>query len=269
MTEIPEHLLKRSRERRSSLGEGGDAPAESAPFASTPATTAPATPAVAPRPAAPAVPAAPKAPKPDPAYILAAKTRKKMPFWAMSILGLLPIWGFLYLRGLTPQTEKVTGPLAEGATVYSGCQSCHGGAGEGGTGRQLSEGEVLKTFPHIEDQLNFIYTGSVKFDLAGIAIYGNPNRPGGGNESSGYNGQAMPQQGEKAGGGLTEAQILAVVCHERYTLGGASKDDPKYTDEFAKWCAADSELFTSVQSGDRTFDTAGLGIGTEPRAAKP
>ena len=32
---------------------------------------------------------------------------------------------------------------------------------------------------------------------------------------------AMPAQGTLAGGDLTDDEILAVVCHERYTLGGA------------------------------------------------
>ena len=31
----------------------------------------------------------------------------------------------------------------------------------------------------------------------------------------------MPGWGEQANGELTDPEILAVVCHERYTLGGA------------------------------------------------
>jgi menaquinol-cytochrome c reductase cytochrome b/c subunit len=40
MTEIPEHLLKRSQERRKALGQGGDEPAAEAPAADAPATEA-------------------------------------------------------------------------------------------------------------------------------------------------------------------------------------------------------------------------------------
>jgi hypothetical protein len=136
VTEIPEHLLKRSRERRAATGldaEGDAAAAGSsspaAVVASTPAASAPA------KAAAPA-PVGPPPAKPDPPYIQAAKQRKKMPFWAMGALGLLPVWAFLYLRGMQPVEKKVTGPLAVGATEFSGCQSCHGASGQGGAGRE-------------------------------------------------------------------------------------------------------------------------------------
>ena len=77
VTEIPEHLLKRSKERREAASGG----ASSDSGASTPATTSSA-PAIA-KPTAPVVASAP-APKPDPSYVVAAKTRKKIPFWAMA-----------------------------------------------------------------------------------------------------------------------------------------------------------------------------------------
>ena len=80
MTEIPEHLLKRSRERRQALGlssEGGEAGSDApAASADAPATT---TPAAAPAPAAratPPTPAAPPPPKPVPAYVQAAQRRR-------------------------------------------------------------------------------------------------------------------------------------------------------------------------------------------------
>ena len=38
----------------------------------------------------------------------------------------------------------------------------------------------------------------------------------------------MPQQGAKYGGALTDAEIIAVVCHERFTIAGANPLDPKY-----------------------------------------
>ena len=55
----------------------------------------------------------------------------------------------MYVRALTPTTETVSGPLGVGATVFTGCSSCHGTGGEGGVGYQFSQGEVLKTFPNI------------------------------------------------------------------------------------------------------------------------
>ena len=89
VTEIPEHLLKRSRDRRAALGLGGgeargrEAAAEAAPRR-TPATTAAATPAAA-APSGPAgrkaaaAPPAPPPPKPDPPYVAAAKSRREDP----------------------------------------------------------------------------------------------------------------------------------------------------------------------------------------------
>ena len=35
----------------------------------------------------------------------AAKERRKIPFWAMATLSLMPIWGFMYLRALTESPE--------------------------------------------------------------------------------------------------------------------------------------------------------------------
>ena len=70
----------------------------------------------------------------------------------------------------------MAGPLGEGKTVFATCASCHGSTGEGGVGRQLSNGEVLKTFPKFEDQASLVYTGSAAYSGK---IYGDPNRPGG------------------------------------------------------------------------------------------
>lgn len=251
MTEIPEHLLKRSKERRQVLsGEesaAGDAPAA----ASTPATTS-ATPA---RAAAAPVPAAPPPPPPDPDYVVAAKTRKKIPFWAMATLSLLPLWALLYVVALTPSEETIEGPLAVGQAVYGSCAGCHGAAGQGGAGRVLHQGEVMKTFPAIEDMLNFVYVGSQKFVAAELAVYGDPDREGGAHAPLAYNGNPMPQQGAKAGGALTEYQILGVVCYTRYQLSGADRSSDEWADEFAAWCAPDSPLFAALQAGETSFDT--------------
>ncbi len=185
MTEIPEHLLKRSRDRRAALGLGGGdeaAPADET-AAAAPATTTPAEPAAAaptgpaPRKAAAAA-APPPPPKPDPPYVAAAKNRPKIPFWAMAALSLMPIWLFMYVRSVTTSPDVAEGPIGVGAEVYGSCSSCHGGSGEGGSGRPFAGGEVLNTFPHIEDQLRFVYFGTAEYNLAGIDNYGNPEREG-------------------------------------------------------------------------------------------
>lgn len=271
MTEIPEHLLKRSRERRAALGLGGDdAGGESAP-AATPATTAPsaaapaaATPAE--RAAAPAA-AAPPPPKPDSYVVAAYKRRKKIPVWAMLALSLLPVWAFMYVRAVTEQEVQALGPLGEGAEVYGGCQSCHGADGGGAVGYAFSGGSVLETFPHIEDQLRFVYFGTEEYNAAGVEIYGNPDREGG-PHVTGEQGVMPPQ-----GGSLTDAEILSVVCHERYTLGGA---DPtaEFAEEFETWCSEESPIFADLEAGgdlttlEERFEEI-IPIGTEPAPGSP
>jgi mono/diheme cytochrome c family protein len=253
VTEIPEHLLKRSRERRSALGlggddAGGDAGADT-PAASAPAkveSTAPAAPtAPAGRTPAPA-PAAPPPPKPDIPVVAAYKRRKKIPFWAMAALSIMPIWALMYARAVTEQPEEAAGPLGMGAEVYSGCAGCHGPTGGGGAGYAFTGGEVLQTFPHIEDQLRYVYFGTAEYNLAGVDVYGNPDREGGAHVAGALG--VMPQQGSTVGGSLTDYEILAVVCHERYALGGA---DPAadFAEEFETWCSEESEIFLALEGG--------------------
>lgn len=248
MTEIPEHLLKRSKERREAASGGATSDAG----ASVPATTSSA-PAVA-KSAEPVATATP-APKPDPSYVVAAKSRKKIPFWAMATLSLLPLWAFMYMLALKPQEKVVEGPLAIGASVYGSCAGCHGAEGQGGAGRVFAGGEVLKTFPKIEDMLNFVYTGSQAYASQNIKYYGDLNREGGAHAPLSYNGNPMPMQGEKAGGGLTEAQILGVVCHERYTISGADPTSEQWKSEYETWCSPESEIFLALENGTTSFDT--------------
>lgn len=259
MTEIPEHLLKRSQARR------GEAPA--APAAATPATTAAAAPAVAAA-ATPAVPATPAAAKPDIPVVAAYKARKKIPSWAMVTLSILPVWGFLYVLALRPEPAKASGPLSTGASIYTGkgaCSGCHGTAGEGGLGYAFNNGQVLLTFPHIEDQLRWVKLGTVNYQNAGVEIYGDPNREGG-PHIAGVKG-VMPGQAAA----LTDAEILAVVCEERYGVGGGDEASA----EFATWCADDSAIYAALLAGDATFDDLHtkfegvLEIGSVPLAGSP
>jgi len=260
VTEIPEHLLKRSRDRRAG-GSSGDAASGSADSgASVPATTTPATPA--PRAEAPA-PAAPP-PKPDPAYVAAATSRGRIPSWAMATLALLPLFLFMYVRGLQPQKAEASGPIAIGIEEYGACASCHGGDGGGGAGRVLSGGEAMKTFPHIEDMLLWVYAGTEAWEAAGIETYGDPNREGGAHYPRSYNGSPMPAQGETYGGALTQYEILGVVCHIRYDLSGADEGG-EWAEEYEKWCSAESEIFAGLEDGALTFDSPEVGVGTEPR----
>jgi hypothetical protein len=189
----------------------------------------------------------------------------------MGALALMPIWAFMYWRSLTQEAEAVAGPLGVGAELYGSCSSCHGGAGEGGVGYAFSNGEVLKTFPHIEDMVRWVYFGTGEYNLAGVDNYGDPNREGG-PHLTGARG-VMPQQGSTVGGELTDAEILAVVCHERYTLGGA---DPTadYAEEFELWCSEESEIYAALEAGgtlatlNETFEEI-IPIGDAPAPGSP
>ena len=273
MTEIPAHLLKRSQAAKAKA-DGAEPPADAAAPAADAATApgtgvAPASKAAAP--AKKAAPAAPPPPKPDPPYVAAAKARPKIPFWAMATLSILPLWVFMYARGLTPREQAVGGPLGEGAEIYSGnCSSCHGSEGQGqpGLGYPFAGGEVLKTFPYIEDQLRFVYNGTLAYANAGIEGYGNPEREGGPHLTQARG--LMPGQRDE----LTEAEILAVVCHERYTLGGADPTGSSL-EEYEKWCSPEAPAFLGLEEGELTFTNIAeelpdtLEVGTEPAPGSP
>ena len=224
------------------------------PATTTPAKAASAAPAAASGPveraAAPA-PAGPPPAKPDSAVVTAYKARRRVPFWAMVALSALPVWAFMYARAVTQSPVEAAGPLGLGGEVYGGCASCHGGDGGGGVGYAFTGGEVLDTFPNIEDQLRFVYFGTSGYNIAGVEIYGNPEREGG-VRVTGEKGP-MPQQGENAGGSLTDYEILSVVCHERYALGGADPDG-EWAEEFEQWCSEESEIFVDLEAGGELAD---------------
>jgi mono/diheme cytochrome c family protein len=216
LTEVPEHLLKRSQDRRAALGlGGGDSGGDAAPAeaASTPATTggsaAPARAA-----ATPAVAAAPKPPPFIPPYVRASERRQRIPMWMLPVIGFLPIWAVLYAQSLSEAPSKELTELAAGAAVYGQCSACHGGSGGGGAGRQLAGGEVLKTFPNIANQLEYVRLGDAG---RGNAPYGNPQRECVQHVGP-YNGAFMP-----AFGSLTDQELLEVVRHERETLSGEAE----------------------------------------------
>ena len=270
MTEIPEHLLKRSRERRAALGLGGgeEAPAAGggdAPAAATPATTAAAAPPAAPTgPAgrkAAAAAAPPPPPKPDPPYVAAAKSRREDPVLGdgqpepaadlavhVRPLGHRAARGRRRparrrRRGATPAARAATAPAARAASAASSPTA-----------------RCSKTFPHIEDQLRFVYFGTEALQprrrqpaTATPTARAAPHVTG----SLGV----MPAQGSTAGGELTDAEILAVVCHERYTLGGADPAGDEYVEEFENWCSEESPIFEALESDSATLaDLAEAGI---------
>jgi mono/diheme cytochrome c family protein len=217
LTEIPEHLLERSRARRAALGlGGGESGAAPAPAAAAPAEGGEAAPkAATPAKAAAPAPVAAKAPEVvlSP-YAQAAIARKKIPFWAVPVLLFLPLWGFLYWGTLDPEPVEATGPAALGNEVYPArCASCHGASGGGGFGPELQT--VTQTFPDWKAQVWWVINGSEAVSQG--SPYGAADRPGGQRISRG----GMPAWGPS----LSAEEILGVVYHEREAFAGATEDD--------------------------------------------
>ncbi len=201
MTEIPEHLLKRSKAAKAKATGTPDEATE-APTESATAPAAPATP----------TPVVEELPAPIAPYVAAARARKKIPWWAASGLLLLPIWAISYVGTLERPPQETTGLLAEGLHVYeSRCASCHGATGAGGSGHALANGEVLATFPNAAAHIEWVAKGSDGFGL------GNPY---------GAADQARIVEGGMPGWAdvLTTEELIGVVLHERARLSG-SKDD--------------------------------------------
>ncbi len=208
MTEVPEHLLARSRARREAagLGQSGDAGTGGTPTPGTEVEQASAAPAAAaartPAPVTPPPP--PPPPKPDPPYITAYKRRRRIPFWVMPALIALPVWGFVYANTLETPPAATSGPLAEGATIYAKCATCHGADGSGGVGPSYKNGELAASFPNYADQIRWVSLGSAGWPGD---TYGAQNKPKKG---------GMPAWAND----LTPLQIAQVVRYEREVLAG-------------------------------------------------
>lgn len=233
MTEIPEHLLKRSRERRAALGlpggEGGDSGSDSgsggsdaAPAASPPATAPEAAPvATEEKP--------PPPPKPKPAYIAAAETRKRIPYWAMPVVALLPVWAFIYADSVTAPTQQDEAIIV-GEEVYSSCSGCHLPNGGGGVGAQLNDGEVLATFPDPVAMMEWIHLGSDEWTgTAGAAPYGDPEREGGPRDTG-----TLPSK-MPAFADLDATELAGVTRYVRENLSGEAPASPEVQDLYEEW----------------------------------
>ncbi len=246
MSEIPEHLLKRSKAAKSkATGKPAEADAPAADTAASTAVTA-ATPATA----AAVVPTAdlpyldpePEPSKPTPEYIKAYTSRKKIPFWAMPVVLAAPVWAY-GLAGTLQQPETEDPLVVESAEIYvaAGCAGCHGANGGGGSGYQLSDGEVLQTFPEAIDMMVHVARGSGAIN--GEA-YG-AERTDGNRRVSGTLGQ-MPAQLNA----LTQEELELVIYHERATLSGEDMS----TEANAEWAEHVREAAESGAETEIDFD---------------
>ena len=238
MTEVPEYLFERSRQRRIALGlleddgsgwgSGADSSGTGTQVSSGPSSAD--------------VIAAAKADakleqvtdtEVDPAWVSAARARTKIPMWALPVMFFLPLWAFVYVKLTEPPPEPVTARTEGAATYAAQCASCHGGDGagsEGGAvGRPLYNGEVLLTFPKLDaDMILWLTVGS-----EGIGIgnpYGATDRPGGAH-ISGETGANMPG----FGGSLTEYKVYSVARYIREVVSGEELSDEEVAARDAEW----------------------------------
>jgi len=210
LVEIPEHLLKRSKSARERMT--GQAPSSDDSSGidesqnATPATEIDSPVETPPQKSEETIVVVEDAP-----YVNAAKTRNKIPWWAASALLCLPIWAVVYVGTLERPDVEATGVLQHGAEIYAQrCSSCHGANGDGGAGYKLNDGEVMITFPHMEDMVEWITKGSDGFGVG--TPYGDPER---GRIVAG----GMPAFGDV----LNAEEIISVVLHERAVFGNSEE----------------------------------------------
>lgn len=220
MTDVPDYLLQRSRDRRSALGLGGDGGGgDSGGDAAAAAPVGGAVPATADVPAGkapvPVADAAPPEPEPVPANVAAAMTRKRIPIWALPALVTLPLWAWVYALTLEPPAEESAGALAAGEAAYGSCASCHGATGGGGVGPAFSDGAVLETFPEFGEHTTWVRLGSDGWQAEVGDTYG-------ANDTAvGASGNVMPGFGES----MSPEDLLAVVLYERVEFGGLTEEE--------------------------------------------
>ena len=239
MTEIPEHLLKRSKERRAAIGgeETGDEPAASTGGTDVEPAAAGAAEAPAAAPAAvPEVVAPP--PKPVRPEVAAALSRRKIPAWALPVLLAIPVWAYVFQGTLEPPPQPADTPIALGQEIYKGCATCHGADGGGVSGPALTS--VLETWPDYRDHMAWVRLGSSGWPTQ---VYGANDKP-------------------KAGGmpphpGLSDEELAQVVLYERATFGGLAED----SDEYAE--------LESISHGEETVDEVGPGPVSERDGVTP
>ncbi len=262
MTEIPEHLLKRSKERRAALGlpggEGGDDGGATGSGGGGDEGAAPSTPAKAEPTPAPAKveDAPPPPPKPKPPYIQAAERRKRIPFWAMPVIALLPVWAVLYTNSVK-EPEVQDEALTVGAEVFSSCSGCHGSGGEGGVGAQLNEGEVLLTYPDPVAMMEWIYLGAEGWTgTTGSAPYGDPDRPGGPHDTGTLPG-VMPAFGD-----LDANELANVTRYVRENISGEPVASPEVQDLYEEWA---QEAIDNADAGELVYQQV---PGNDPAVAE-
>ena len=170
MTEIPEHLLKRSKERRRPWAWAAASAGDAAPAADAPSGAAgelgrrrkagggagrPSRRAACPPPRRPRRPIRPMSPPPKAARRCRCGPPRCSPSCRCGASSTT--------RACRSPPAGANDPLALGAEIYTGkggCAGCHGTDGSGGVGAKLSGGEVLKTFKNPLAMVHWVAFGA-------------------------------------------------------------------------------------------------------------
>ncbi len=173
----------------------------------------------------------PAVPDPVAPWVAAAQSRQKIPFWAIPVLALLPIWAAVYMLTLDTPTPTELGPYEAGAEVYNnkGCSGCHGaaGAGNGNNPALIGPTGATKVFKVPADQVTWVALGSAGYKAAGFETYGDADvvRPIGG---------GMPAWLDS----LTAEDIMDAILHERSALNDEKFDIATWRDGFEEALSA-------------------------------
>lgn len=80
-----------------------------------------------------------------------------------TVLAVLICLGALFLSGCVDDVPELVSDdpvLQQGRDVYvARCVNCHGPTGGGGLGAKLADGEVVKNYPDVADQIDVVTNG--------------------------------------------------------------------------------------------------------------
>ena len=221
MTEVPEHLLKRSRDRRAALGLGGGGDAGGGGEARPPSPPPPRAPRSRPPRRAPPRPARPRSSRSRRARrpsrcpptcgrrsSASASRSGSCPCWPSCPSG--PSSTSTPCRSRTP-TCRPSSPT--GATVFANCSSCHGSQRRG---RRRSSAQQRRGAQDLPATSPTSSSSCGRATWAPASATCTATRTGRAARTSpvSFGGQLMPAWN----GVLTQSELLDVVRHERETL---------------------------------------------------
>ncbi len=215
------------------------------------------------------MPAAAPPPKPDSAVVVAYKRRKRIPFWAMLALALLPLWAFMYARAVTTQAEAADGPLAVGNRDLRRVPAATAGAARAASAARSPTARCCMTFPHIEDQLRFVYYGSRATRRRASTTTAIPIARAARTSCGRSTERRCPPRAA-----TSPTPRSSASCATSATTSAGVSPAATWPTEFEEWCSEESEIFADLEAGGdiRTLEQRFpdiIPIGNEPVPGSP